>query len=126
MKAVRSFTVRPRLPEPLAPLDRLAANLRWSWHRPTRELFETIDASIWSETGHDPRLLLGRVSPERLVELAADPPFVARVDVAAADLEHELSRRTWFDDSPAHFDGAVAYFSPEFGIAEAVAQYSGG
>ncbi len=126
MKAVRSFTVRPRLPEALAALDGLAANLRWSWHRATRDLFETIDEAVWAETGHDPRLLLARVAPERLVELADDPVFVARVDEVASDLADELDRETWFDTSSSNFDGSVAYFSPEFGIAEAVAQYSGG
>ena len=40
VKAIRRFTVRTVLPEPIRPLARLASNLRWSWHRPTRELFE--------------------------------------------------------------------------------------
>jgi starch phosphorylase len=126
MKAVRSFTVRPRLPEPIAALDTLAANLRWSWHRPTRDVFATIDAETWAETGHDPRLLLARIAPARLDELAGDPVFIAMVEAAADDLRRYLEGPTWFDGWADRFDGSVAYFSPEFGIAEAVPQYSGG
>src|SRR5919112_306259 len=69
MKALRSFTVRPRLPQRLARLESLAMNLRWSWDERTRD-----------------RWFQGRESPLR----------------------------------------QVAYFSPEFGIAEALPQYSGG
>ncbi|HKY15679.1 MAG TPA: alpha-glucan family phosphorylase [Microthrixaceae bacterium] len=126
MKAVRSFTVRPRLPAAIAGLDRLAANLRWAWHRPTRALFASIDADIWAGTGHDPRLLLARVAPERLNDLAADTSFVEQVQRVVADLEESLTAPSWFDSTPSRFDGVVAYFSPEFGIAEAVPQYSGG
>ena len=43
MKAIRRFTVRVTLPEPLAALQGLMLNLRWSWHRPTADLFASID-----------------------------------------------------------------------------------
>lgn len=138
MKALRSFTVRPRLPEPLLPLDALASNLRWSWDRPTRELFTSIDPHIWDEGGHDPRRVLAEVSPERLEELASDPVFLEHLNAASAALgsyatlprwfQHELdSGRVPTDGGESALDGGVvAYFSPEFGIAEAVPQYSGG
>jgi starch phosphorylase len=42
MKALRSFTVRASLPEALAPLERLALNLRWSWDQETRDLFRWV------------------------------------------------------------------------------------
>ena len=99
MKAVASFTVRPRLPEPLAPLDQLAANLRWSWHRDTREVFRSLDPTLWSDTGHDPRLVLAKVSSERLDELAADPGFVDRVADVAADLDRALGGPSWFSET---------------------------
>jgi starch phosphorylase len=126
MKAVRSFTVRPLLPEPIAALDRLAGNLRWSWHRGTRHVFASIDPDLWARTGHDPRLVLATVPTSRLVELADDPAFCERVAAAAADLDAYLAAPSWFDSSGMEIGGAVAYFSPEFGIAEAVPQYSGG
>ncbi len=43
MKALRSFTVRPRLPARMAALQDLAMNLRWSWDEQTRDLFRWVD-----------------------------------------------------------------------------------
>ena len=58
------------------------------------------------------------------------PQFVARVTEAAADLERYLTEPRWYQqlhgtdggDLPA----SIAYFSPEFGIAAVLPQYSGG
>lgn len=113
------------LPERLAPLEQLATNLRWSWHEPTRRLFGSIDPALWADTGHDPIALLGAVGPERLAELAADEEFVAVADEEAANLREYLGNPRWYQtltDAPA----SIAYFSPEFGIASALPQYSGG
>src|SRR5687767_7082011 len=66
MKALRSFTVRPKLPAALAPLHELAMNLRWSWDDRTRDLFRWVDPDQWEVTGHDPVRLLGLVRRERL------------------------------------------------------------
>ncbi|MBM3661330.1 MAG: glycosyltransferase family 1 protein [Actinobacteria bacterium] len=129
MKALHSFTVRPQLPERLAGLDALAANLRWSWDRRTRQLFRSINPIVWDEGGHDPRRVLAETSPERLTELSTDADFCADLDAAAASLQTYLSEPRWYQQtvSPDPLDGGVvAYFSPEFGIAEAVPQYSGG
>jgi starch phosphorylase len=126
MKALRSFTVRPSLPEQLAPLEELAMNLRWSWDLQTRELFRWVDPEEWDAVVHDPVRLLGRVSRSRLEELVADRGFLRFLDTVHSDLDHYLHRDAWFqarDDSSLR---AVAYFSPEFGISEALPQYSGG
>ena len=61
MKAIRRFTVRPVLPEPLQPLSDLARNLRWSWHSETRGLFEAVDPAGWRAADADPVRLLGEV-----------------------------------------------------------------
>ena len=79
VKAIRRFTVRTVLPESIAPLARLAGNLRWSWHRPTQQLFEQLDPKAWVEVGQDPVALLGSFTRERLRELAADQHVVTRV-----------------------------------------------
>ncbi len=130
MKALRSFTVRPHLPERLASLDTLAANLRWSWDRRTRDLFRSIDPQGWDEGGHDPRLVLARAEPARLDELAGDAAFCGELDSLVAGLDTYLTSPRWFDTDGSNRGaldgGVVAYFSPEFGIAEAVPQYSGG
>ena len=90
MRAIRRFTVRTVLPEPLARLGELVANLRWSWHAPTRDLFASIDPVVWERVGHDPTRLLGEVGAERLRELAADADFAWRLGEAHADLQRYL------------------------------------
>ncbi len=127
MKALRSFNVRPSLPAALAPLERLAMNLRWSWDERTRDLFRWVDPDGWDATTHDPVRLLGRVDRKRLDALAADPAFLRYQGETLAELDRYVTEPRWFQTSRA--DGplrTVAYFSPEFGISEALPQYSGG
>jgi starch phosphorylase len=125
VKAIRRFTVRTVLPESLGGLEELATNLRWSWHEPTMQLFASIAPAVWDETGRDPIALLGAVERSRLDELAADDDFVARTNGLLGELHTYLTEPRWYQslpDAPA----AIAYFSPEFGIAAALPQYSGG
>ncbi|MEO6310175.1 MAG: alpha-glucan family phosphorylase, partial [Leifsonia sp.] len=126
MKAIRKFTVRAVLPEALAPLEELAGNLRWSWHEPTRQLFEHIAPAVWREVGHDPTALLGAVEPARLDELAQDADYVAGVGALRDDLRAYLQLPRWYQQLDGDKPAAIAYFSPEFGIAAALPQYSGG
>ncbi|MEU6480468.1 glycosyltransferase family 1 protein [Streptomyces sp. NPDC047017] len=126
MKAIRRFTVRPVLPEPLRPLSELARNLRWSWHAETRDLFQSADPERWAASGGDPVRLLGGVPPARLAELAADRRFLRRLNAAADDLHDYVRGERWYQAQPAGLPEAVAYFSPEFGITAALPQYSGG
>ena len=130
MKAIRRFTVRTVLPEQLAALDELAANLRWSWHQPTQELFRDIAPATWDEQGKDPIGLLGEIAPSRLAELAADEAFVGRANALRDELRSYLSEPRWYQNLSAadggETPGTIAYFSPEFGIAAALPQYSGG
>ena len=127
MKALRSFSVRPRLPEPLAALEPLAMNLRWSWDARTRDLFRWVDPEKWDATSHDPVRLLGLVKKERLDALAADAGFLRYLAELSDEQHRYLTEGRWFQLRPAASPlSQVAYFSPEFGISEALPQYSGG
>ncbi|MFR9797131.1 alpha-glucan family phosphorylase [Streptomyces sp. MS06] len=126
MKAIRRFTVRPVLPEPLRPLSDLARNLRWSWHAETRELFQAVDPEGWAASEHDPIRLLGSVPPARLAELAQDRRFLRRLRAAADDLHDYVTGARWYQAQPGNPPAAIAYFSPEFGVTAALPQYSGG
>ncbi|MBA2774835.1 MAG: alpha-glucan family phosphorylase, partial [Nocardioidaceae bacterium] len=126
MRAIRRFTVRPVLPEPLRRLEELATNLRWSWHPPTQDLFETIDRSAWTSSAHDPVSMLGLVPPERLRALAGDPAFVSRLEVVTADLDTYMTGDRWYQSLGESAPRQIAYFSPEFGITAVLPQYSGG
>jgi starch phosphorylase len=129
VKAIRRFTVRTVLPEPLRPLQGLAQNLRWSWHPETRELFQSVDADGWRAAAGDPVRLLGAVSKQRLSALAQDRRFLRRLSTASEDLSDYLTNPRWYQSAeaePAELPSAIAYFSPEFGITAALPQYSGG
>ncbi|MER7706476.1 alpha-glucan family phosphorylase [Kitasatospora sp. NPDC097605] len=131
MKAIRRFTVRTVLPEQLQPLHELALNLRWSWHPETRDLFRSVDPDVWAATGEDPVRLLGEVPAARLTALAADRRFLRRLGDLADDLREYLAGPRWYQGAgqqaaAAPLPAAIAYFSPEYGIAAALPQYSGG
>ncbi|TFV56907.1 glycosyltransferase family 1 protein [Mycobacterium sp. PS03-16] len=129
MKALRRFTVRAHLPERLAALERLSINLRWSWDKPTQDLFADIDPGLWQQLGCDPVALLGGVNPRRLDELATDEEFLRRLDQLAADLDDYLSRPLWYQqqlEQGQALPNGIAYFSMEFGVAEVLPNYSGG
>src|SRR3954452_24013956 len=123
MNALRSFNVRPSLPTALAPLERLAMNLRWSWDERTRDLFRWVDPDAWDASVHDPVRLLGLVKRERFEALARDQGFLRYLDEIAEELDRYLTRPRWFQSRAATSPlRQVAYFSPEFGIAEALPQ----
>ena len=126
MKAHRSFTVRTQLPESLARLQAIATNLRWSWDDRCRRLFRWVDAERWEQVGRDPVRLLAAVPVARYAALAADPAFMAFLDEMHDDLQRYLESPGWLQLRGATPLRAVAYFSPEFGISEALPQYSGG
>jgi glycogen phosphorylase len=128
VRAIRRFTVRITLPEPLAPLLGLMLNLRWSWHAPTADLFASIDPAAWEASGREPVAMLSALPPDRLAALAADPEFLGRLSEAEQDLRDYMSGPRWYAEAGQVGAGpkAVAYFSPEYGITAALPQYSGG
>ncbi|HEY2448694.1 MAG TPA: glycosyltransferase family 1 protein [Mycobacterium sp.] len=129
MKALRRFTVRAHLPERLEALEQLSINLRWSWDKPTQDLFASIEPTLWDQCGQDPVALLGAVSPGRLDELAQDGGFLDRLDELAADLNDYLSRPLWYQQQQSNgtaMPNGIAYFSMEFGVAQVLPNYSGG
>ncbi|MDV6013539.1 alpha-glucan family phosphorylase [Haloechinothrix sp. LS1_15] len=135
MRAVRRFTVRASIPEPLAGLSRLATNLRWTWHPATRDLFASMDPELAEQVGGDPLRILTELPPAKLERLAADPDFVARAHAAVGDLETYLCEPRWYQRvATERASGAtggtapecIAYFSMEFGVTEALPNYSGG
>ena len=132
MRAIRRFTVRVTLPEPLAALHGLMLNLRWSWHAPTADLFASIDPVAWEAAGADPIAMLSALPSAKIAALAADGDFLARLGEVERDLSGYMSDPRWYASAgpdgpgPARGPAAIAYFSPEYGITAALPQYSGG
>jgi glycogen phosphorylase len=126
VRAIRRFTVRTHLPEPLQPLGELAMNLRWSWHPESADLFASVDPDIWEAVSHDPVRLLGEVSSSRLAELSVDRRFLRRLQNAADELDDYLTGDRWYQRLGPDAARSIAYFSPEYGITAVLPQYSGG
>src|ERR1700749_1290899 len=105
-------------------------NLRWSWHQPTVELFESIDPAGWAASGGDPVAMLSSMRPGQLGALAANEDFLRRLDAAVADLRAYTNEPRWYQSGGAgeaeSLPKAIAYFSPEYGITAVLRQYSGG
>jgi glycogen phosphorylase len=122
-----SLEVNPRLPKRLARLQDLAANLFYSWDRPTRALFAKLSPALWDAVGHCPKALLKRIDEQRLLDAASDHAFLDSLTrvLAAFDAYHAEAP---FRQNSGGFrpDDLVAYFCAEFGVHESLPLYSGG
>ncbi len=127
MQTVRTFTVKPSLPESLGDIKVIANNMFWSWHGEITDIFRRIDYDLWKQYKHNPVKLLGSVSQARLEDLAQNEGFIYQLKQARAKLEDYLNAPSWFDKvynkDPKPL---IAYFSAEFGIHECLPIYSGG
>src|SRR5947207_14965421 len=101
-------------------------NLRWSWDQRTRDVFRWIDPDAWDASGRDPIRLLGLVERRRLDEAGAHHGLTRFPGEVHDGLRRHLTSTRWFQGRKGSPLRRVAYFSPEFGIAEALPQYSGG
>ncbi|MCA1958687.1 MAG: alpha-glucan family phosphorylase [Nitrospira sp.] len=117
-----------RLPPNLSRLNELAQNLWWSWTLEARQLFETIDPTLWLYTHHNPVKLLAEVKPDRMIQLAEDPSFLRRYSAVFRLFDDYLADKTsWCGvHQPDVTTATIAYFSAEFGLHTSVPIYSGG
>lgn len=116
------------LPPSLSRLSELAHNLWWSWTPEARQLFETIDPTLWWFTHHNPVKLLADVRPDRLTHLAEDPSFLRQYSAVFRLFdEYSANKKSWFGaQRPDMAKTTIAYFSAEFGLHTSVPIYSGG
>ena len=126
MKAQHSFSVVANLPLELDALRSLAADIGWINQRSVRALFRCIDPHSADVLNLDPIGVLTRASTARLAEMAHDTTFVADANELLARLQDHRRAPRWFDAREESSLKSVAYFSPEFGLAASVPQYSGG
>lgn len=119
--------MRASLPESLGVLLTIATNLRWSWDARAVDLFRWVDSDAWERADHDPVRMLGLVSMERFEQLTDDGPFMAFLASVDEDLQSYLQEARWFQSLKGRTKPKqIAYFSPEFGVSEALPIYSGG
>ena len=118
-----------QIPERIGRLGELANNLWWSWNNQARQLFRALDYPLWKESGHNPVKQLSWISPERLAQAGADPPFIALYDSVMAAYDEATSPvdHTWLHSNyPNLLSGPVAYFSMEYAIHNSLPIYAGG
>jgi starch phosphorylase len=122
-----ALEVNPALPQPLARLAELASNLRFSWHRPTRALFDSLDHALWKRVRGNPRLFLRCVEQSMLEQAADDPSFLENYRKVVSGFDQYLHEESVVvHDGNAPPDELVAYFCAEYGFHESFQIYSGG
>ena len=125
MTILGRITVLPRVPTAIAPLERLARNLAWTWDPEARGLFKEIDRDLWETVGHNPLAFLRDVDQAKLDAKALDDAFVERLDVVVKRRDVALADLGWYGREIGNGD-LYAYFCAEYGWHESVALYSGG
>ena len=116
----KELTVKSRLPEQLNCLDELAHNMWWAWNYEARDMWKSLDADLYEEVGHNPVLLLDRLSYERKEAIVKDKAIMKRVK------DVYKSFRAYMDVKPNKKRPSVAYFCMEYGINQVLKIYSGG
>jgi starch phosphorylase len=114
------------LPAPLAALEDLALDLRWTWSHEADKLWKRIDADAWSRT-RNPWTILQNVATAQFDALAADRSFLDDLDRIVAARRAYLAQPGWFSSVYGGTALAgIAYLSMEFGLSEALPLYAGG
>lgn len=126
-KVIGTYQVLPVIPEKLSGLKDLAYNLFWTWNPDVFDLFRRMDEDLWDSTNHNPVLMLGQISQERLNELSQDSGFLSHYARALNKLNEYLMEETWFQKKFGKNNKHVyAYFSMEYGLTDCLKFYSGG
>jgi starch phosphorylase len=124
---ISNFNVTPSLPKNLEPLREISKNLFWSWNIDAINLFRRMDKELWQSTNHNPVLMLGMISQDKLKELSNDDGFVSHMNRVYVALEVYLQEAKWYNKIYGNGEERyIAYFSAEFGLTECLQIYSGG
>ena len=118
--AWKEVNVKSHIPAELACLSEMARNIWWSWTPEAREMFKSLNPTLWKECGLNPVLMLERLSYETLVELSKDEAVLARIN------EVYSMFRAYMDVKPNAERPSVAYFCMEYGLTHVLRIYSGG
>jgi starch phosphorylase len=123
-----TLTGTTTLPTPLQALERLSWNYWWSWSADGAGVYRDLDAELWDEIEHNPRLLLSRVSEYRLAEMATDPVYKARISKLAEQFDEYMGQISGFQSAASgpSAEHPVAYFCAEYGVHNSLPLYSGG
>jgi len=118
----------PPFPERIKDLGELAADLWWSWHNRSRDLFRRLDYALWRLTDHNPVRMLRLIPKERLDAVSTDRTFLALYDDCVRALKAARhGRETWWPQTfGENGHKVIAYFSAEFALHQSLPIYAGG
>ncbi len=116
----RSTYTQVNLPKELLPLEGLSHNLWWVWNNDATDLFAELDPQLWSQSAHNPVVLLKKLSYERIEEILKDEVLLSKVKSVVKNFESYMSQK--YDTAKP----SVAYFSMEYGFTSVLKIYSGG
>ena len=116
----KEVNVKSTLPSELKCLDELAHNMWWAWNYEARNLWKSLDSDLYEEVGHNPVMLLDRLSYERKEAIVKDKAIMESVKQVYKKF------RDYMDVEPDATRPSVAYFCMEYGINQVVKIYSGG
>ena len=75
----KEITVKSKLPEELKCLDELAHNMWWAWNYEARNMWKSLDEELYEKVGHNPVMLLDRLSYERKEAIVKDRAIMKEV-----------------------------------------------
>ena len=116
----KEVNVKSTLPSELKCLDELAHNMWWAWNYEARNMWKSLDSDLYEEVGHNPVMLLDRLSYERKEAIVKDKAIMESVKQVYKKF------RDYMDVEPDATRPSVAYFCMEYGIHQVVRIYSGG
>ena len=126
MSRLQTFQVLPDVPEPISFLETLSRNLWWSWQVDATGLFRRIDPNLWDKSRRNPIVFLTMVSQKRFDELTNDQGFLADMKSVERRFKDLVCSPAKYSQYPFGNQGAIAYFSMEFGIHESLPFFAGG
>ncbi len=104
----------------------LALDLRWSWDHGADEIWRPLAPELWDLT-RNPWVILQGVAADKLKKLLAAANFQTRVETLVQEMRTSRAAASWFQGVQTRAPlTAVAYFSMEFMLGEALPIYSGG
>ncbi len=116
----KSVLVTRHLPENLSRLEKLSKNLWWCWNESAKDLFKSIDPEIWHKSGHNPSVVLDKVSLKRFRKLSEDKDFLDRMKAVLDEFDSYMAAKK------ERTNPSIAYFSMEYGLDTSLKIYSGG
>ena len=80
----KELSIKSRLPEELKCLDELAHNMWWAWNYEARNMWKSLDETLYEKVGHNPVMLLERLSYDRKEEIVKDKALMKKVKDAVS------------------------------------------